>query len=577
MKRTVSNISVVIVLTLIIIVGFMLRIYNADFPSIGYHNMKENEYLSIAEGMQSTGNLIDRQTYFYNNLDENLSMRLYAQFPMVSYQILLSWKLLGENLWGPRLFNVIFGLCSIIVIYYVAQILFCHRLLSLSCAMLLAVMPLAVFFSRNLQPESPAFFFMLLGNLFYLKFVVSLKKRNLLLGGLVFSAAWCYKFSFLIGLVPFLFCFPFSLLRRDRKDFLKCAVSFMLPYIIIILSILWLKRVGQWEFEGTSRIHLVDIFTPIYWHKFARTLWWYTVGENFTLVFFLLSVLGMAIAFMRRGGVLNRYLIGWFFALIIYCMIFSDYINQHNYYQMPFLGIVCIASIYALLALSKAFKSAIDMFGHSASKVAAVKIDTIAENSQMSDINMASCPLPKSRLSTGGIFSVSIIVVLIAAMPFIYQSIMRMYSTVFLGQDVAGESLKEFTLPNERVFLLTHFQGYAISRYARRQVGWENDLAAFKEKAERFNIRYVCFYPAEYARTLQANNPALFEYVQNNYHVKEVGLTQDPQQLFYIILEKGKGSDAKDFLQSFSGPTQLKTIYKMFGRYVFLYTLRPEK
>jgi len=37
-----------IILALILALGLFLRLDNLNFPSIGYHNMIENEYLSIA-------------------------------------------------------------------------------------------------------------------------------------------------------------------------------------------------------------------------------------------------------------------------------------------------------------------------------------------------------------------------------------------------------------------------------------------------------------------------------------------------------------------------------------------------
>jgi hypothetical protein len=151
-----------------------------------------------------------------------------------------------------------------------------------------------------------------------------------------------------------------------------------------------------------------------------------------------------------------------------------------------------------------------------------------------------------------------------------------MHATVFLGLDVAGESLRELTKPDERIFLFTHSQGNAISRYARRYMGWESNLEAFKEKERRLNIRYICIYPAEFAQNLKADSPELFGYIQNNYHAREAGLTMEPQRFFYIILEKGEGSDPKTFLQSFEGQARIKTIYKLFGKadYVYFYTIR---
>lgn len=529
-----------ILIGLIILLGLALRAYNLDFPSIGYHNMKENEYLSMAEAMLGSDDFVTRRVYFYNAFEGDTTWRLYPQPPLISYQILLSWKMLGKNLWGPRLFNALFGAISILLIYLLARLLFKERRYAIFCAFLLAIMPLGVFFSRNLQPESPAFFFMLLGNLFYLKFVTSLNKYNLILGGASFSAALIYKFSFFIGMAPFVFCFPFKSLFKDKKEFLKCVFAFCLPYFIVMLAVAWLINTGQWKFEAAhtlNRIQLWEIFTPGYWEKSWRIIWWYTVGDNYTYIYTALALLGVIIAFFKRKGLLNRYIIGWAAAVIFYSMIFSDFINQHNYYQMPFLAFACVCCAYALSAVSEML--------------------TIKR-------------IPAHILTFG-------LMVFFAAVsaPFVKDSILRMHATVFWGLDVAGESLKEFTRPDERVFLFSHPQGQGIARYANRYMGWTDDLEAFKNKEAEFDIRYICFYPAEFALGLKAKNAALFEYIQNHYHTKEVGLTEGDSNLFYIILEKGKGSDPASFLQSFSGEKRLRTIYRLFGRYVFFYALRP--
>lgn len=529
-----------ILLGLILLLGLALRVYNLNFPSIGYHNLKENEYLSMAQEMERTNDFISRRIYYENAFQEEPTMVITPQPPLISYQILISWKILGNNLWGPRLFNALLGAASIFLIYLIAGLLFKRKHYALLCAFLSAIMPLGVFFSRNLQPESPAFFFMLLGNLFYLRFAASFKKYNLVLGGLSFSVASLYKLSFLIGILPFIFCFPFKALFKEKKEFLKLLSAFCLPYLVIIAVIIWLANIGQWKFEAAqtlNRIKLWVIFTHGYWEKSGRIIWWYTKGENYTYVYTVLALMGIIAAFFRRKLLLNRYIIGWAAACIPYSMVFSDFINQHNYYQMPFLGLICISSTYAIVCIAET-----------------VTIKGVAQNIFL---------------------SLLMIITIAGSSPLVYHSIARMYGTVFWGLDVAGESLGGFTKPGERVFLLTHAQGYGLSRYARRYVGWEPDVQAFKEKERKFNVRYVCFYPAEFARSLKESNAPLFEYIQNNYHVKEVGITDEPANIFYLILEKGEGSDPKTFLQSFNGTRQLRTIYKPMGKYIFFYSLRP--
>jgi hypothetical protein len=149
-----------------------------------------------------------------------------------------------------------------------------------------------------------------------------------------------------------------------------------------------------------------------------------------------------------------------------------------------------------------------------------------------------------------------------------------MHATVFLGEDVAGETLKELTLPGERVFLFTHAQGYAIARYAQRYVGWPSNFKDFKEKENKFKIRYICVYPLQYLAALESGSPEFFSYIQSNYHLKELGMLEEPNRLIYAILEKGKGQNLRDALQNVSGQIRPRAIYKLFGRYIFFYAVR---
>jgi len=524
-------------LFLILLLAAALRCYNLDFPSIGYHGGKEHEYLSMAQEMLRTGDFITRRIYYYGPFDDIPMMRIYPQPPIISYQIIAAWKIFGQNLWSARLFNVFFGVFTVLIIYFISKILFAKsRYAPFFSALMMATLPVAVFFSRNLQTESPGLFFMCLGNLFYLKFITTFRKRNILFGGLAFSMAWLYKFSFLIAAMPLIFCLPYLTLFRDkRRELIKYAILAGLSFILIPCTVLLLKHIGQWEFTELNRVRLFDIFTGAYWHKYGRMIWRYIRGENFGLIYITLSALGIAIAFFRRRGLLNRYIIGWTLTIIPYSMLFSDYINQHNYYQIPFLMLACTATTYSIIVISELLKKFI-------------KKD---------------------------VFIFCATAVIIATAPFDYDSLLRMHSTIYAGVDVAGESLAEFTKPGDRVFLLTHSQGYGIARYARRYAGWEDDLEKFREMEKKFDIRYACFYPAEFALSLQNTNPKLFKYIRDNYHVKEVGVVEEPRRLFYIILERGKGSDPATFLQSFSGPMSLRTIYRVIGKYIFFYSIRP--
>lgn len=536
----IRNINWVItsILLLIAVIGLILRAYNLDFPSIGYHNMKENEYLSMAQEMSRTGDFTTRRIYFYNAFDDNPDMQLFPQIPVVTYQILASWKLAGENLWGPRLINAMFGVLAIPVMYFMGLLLFESAAIALFCSFLLAIMPLGVFFSRNLQPESPAFFFMLLGSLFYLRFAKFSRMSDLFLGGVAFSAAWIYKMNFLIGVLPVFFCFPYRRIFIGKRLAVKTILLGIISYSAIFLALAWLIKLGQWQFKSQAtldRVKFLEVFSWPYWKQYGRIIWWYTQGENYSYLFTGLALFGFAASFWKTQGLLKRYILGGVLALIAYAMLFSDFINQHNYYQMPFLGIVCVACAYALLLIARFFKKVF--------------------NKEL-------------------LLYLLFLIVIISGF-FVSPAIKRMYSAVFFGGDVAGDSLREFTAPQERIFLSTYAQGYSVARYAQRYVGWPANFTDFKIKEKQFGVRFICFYPPFFLEGLEKSDPELFKYIQDNYHLKEFGFLDGSGQLSYLILEKGRGEVIKDTLKTLSAQPQMRTIYKVSGNLFVFYSVRP--
>ena len=104
-----KNHVVYLILIAILILGLYLRIYHLDFPSIGYHNMKENEYISEAIFFNEQGNYLHRRTFNFWGLEDGPGyFEEYAQMPIVPYLTAFSWKIIGsEPIWIPRMLILI--------------------------------------------------------------------------------------------------------------------------------------------------------------------------------------------------------------------------------------------------------------------------------------------------------------------------------------------------------------------------------------------------------------------------------------------------------------------------------------
>jgi len=323
--------------------GFLLRIPQLGFPAIGYHNMKENEYISMARNIQKTGDFVKRDVDFYHAFDKGRkeTFDLYPQVPFVSYQLILGDWLFGRNLWFARLINIGLFLLAIIAAWFLTLKISGRRQDGFWVAGLLASLPLAVFFSRNLQPESGVFLFMLLATLFGFKFMESFQSRYAVCLGIAAGLILAYKIAFLFGLFPLLLVFPYRryLGYANKGKIVSDALTIFIPSGLLLLGWFMSGQIGlRQSIEG--RVNLFAVFNLSYWQRYGPIIADYTLRENYGLLFFVSFAGGVFTAWLRSRQdktLFSRYLRASSLALIAYFMVFSDYLNQHSYYQMPFL------------------------------------------------------------------------------------------------------------------------------------------------------------------------------------------------------------------------------------------------
>ena len=493
-------------LIILLILGVYLRSYHLDFPSIGYHNMKENEYISEAIFFNEQGDFLHRRTYNFYGLEQGPGyFEEYAQPPLIPYMTTLFWKVTGEQLWVPRLIIMLFMLGSILTIYFVVKKLTKSEYMALLSSFLLTIMPLGVYFGRNVQPESPALLFILLAANFYLKWAENLDKKQLLYTMLALSFAGMFKLTFLIIGLPFLFIFPYKkvieLFKHHKNEFfsqIKYFITGLLPFIII-----------QGIFEFTiidpskknveiSIARLSNVFDLNYWNRIWPSLGSY-IADNYTWWFFWFAILGLVFAVIKYKSQLSKFLIGYVVAIPIYIGLLSSKIGGHSYYQMPFLPLICILGAFFLYNVGAILKQAI----------------------KIKYIEFASLLL--ILLTLGSVQAAND----------------RVWGTVFYGQDFLGEYLKTTLGPDERFAMYGHSQDQAVCTYARHRCGWVNSLDEFKEIEKTFSLRYI--YVGDVGFEKLASQDPLWVYIADNYHIDLVGLMNINNNLVprHFILKKG--------------------------------------
>ncbi len=528
-----------VLLALFIIFGFYLRVYHIDFPSIGYHNMKENEYISESIFFNEQGDYLHRRTFNFYGLEDGPGyFEEYAQAPLIPYMTVIFWKILGEQIWIPRLIIILFFLGSIIVLYKLMKILTNNLYLSLLSSFLLTVMPLGIYFGRNVQPESPAMFFMLVAAYFYIKWIKTLDKKEFLYSMLAVSAAGLFKLTFLIIGIPFLCLFPYGELHKrylkNKKDFVKeslFGLSGLLP-LYIIQSIFAFTIVDKSKENVEISIKTFsDIFSSTYWHNIWPGLSSY-IRDNYTWWFFWFAVIGLVLILMKRKSLLSKFAAGYAISIPVYIGLLSGKIGGHAYYQMPFLPLICILSAYFFFSIGSVLKQ-----------------------------------ITKKDLA---IF-VPLLLLLIT-IPEMTAANDRVWGTIFFGQDVVGEYIKQHTSPDERIFNFGHSQTQAVCTYARRRCGDFSNVTQAMELQSKFNIRFLNIDAYSWAMLQQENNKEVLNYIQNNYKIKLAGFIPSGNQLQIVdlLLEKGGKVDFTEIQQK--KPSSQK-VYDTKGGNVPFYTI----
>ncbi len=526
-------------LFVLIVFGIVLRLPNLNFPSIGYHNMKENEYISIARNMEKTGNLFRRNVDFYHTFDrvKGETFNLYPQVPFVSYQIVLGDKLFGRNLWFPRFFNILFFIGAVLIAYFFIGELTGDNTYNLPAAGLLTIMPIAVFFSRNLQPEPIAFFFMLLSSIFWIRFFKTLRLKYLTGGSIAAAFVIASKLSFVLPLFPLVFLFPFKQYKKTRNpaSIFRDGLIFLSPFIA--LFIFWFI-LDQLKIRGSieGRVNLLSLFRLDYWLKYGKIIWDYTVGENYGLLFFLLFLCGVLLSWVnlfRDRTLLASYIRGSTAAALLYFSIFSDYLNQHSYYQFPFILFVALSILYALFWISR---------------IVFFKLD-----------------FSKQKIVYGILF---IICVLFSYQP-IKRSIEAAYMTIFFGEDVAGGYIKEHTSPEDKFFINTFCQGFGVCVYADRKCGWPGSFEKFVRIENKEKIKYIVFYPFGFISRIK--DKKLRNYIFSSYSICYIGGMAKGKKFIpqFVILRKGGRFDMNKFLKDNNSASLLKIYSTIRGKIPF--------
>jgi hypothetical protein len=350
MKRTE-----IIILSVILILGFALRLYKFNAPIADWHSWRQVDTSSVSRTFVEEGfNLLYPKYHDLSNvpsgIHDNPQGFRFVEFPI--YNALqaggfLLFKTFSIEEWG-RLVTIFSSLIASFLLYLILK-RHSNTQIALLGAFFYSILPFNIFWGRTVLPDQTAITATLASLYFFDKYLEALNKKNNKKIALFILSSVCFALAVLLKPFAVFFFIPgvylafkkFGIDLLKRKDLWLIGAISVLPFILWRLWMLpYPAGVPQsgWLFNG-SEIRFKGAF--FHW-IFAKR-----VGE------LILGFWGVAIFVI---GVVTKKKDLFFLSFLLSCIVYLTVVATgnvtHSYYQvliMPTIAIFMALGSYFLL------------------------------------------------------------------------------------------------------------------------------------------------------------------------------------------------------------------------------------
>lgn len=234
--------KIYLILIIIAVLAATLRLYRLDSapPSISWDEaaVGYNAYSIANFGRDEYGKFFPA---FFKSFGDD-------KHPVHIYETALSVKLLGLSEFSTRLPSAIFGVLNVVLIFFLARVLFQTDILAFMAAIFLAVSPYNIHFSRFNHEANFALAFFMLGLIFFFQFLK--KNKYLCLSvlnfGIAFIAYHPSKVVVPVVLVLLIFLYGKQLIKNKKELVLVSIIAaFFFLLVIANPALIGFARINQ--------------------------------------------------------------------------------------------------------------------------------------------------------------------------------------------------------------------------------------------------------------------------------------------------------------------------------------------
>ena len=315
----------------IVFIGLLMRLVNIDAPVLGVHSWRQADTASIARNFLSNNLIFWQPQVNWSGSTDGL---VECEFPLYQYLVAYLYKLFGVNEIYARGLSVIFGCLSIIFLFRLIKRVFDVQVAWWG-SLFYSILPVCVFYSRTIQPESLMMFLGIFSLERWLAFVDDHNKKNLFFSWIAFTIAVLIKVLplFWIGIPILIIGFQKSLILKHRL--------YIYPILTILICFLWYSYAykigkttgisfGLWGSDTDRYSWSILLESRYYFDLIFRILF-----RNFLLIGFPLIILSIKLV-----GLNNIFSIG-ICTVLLTGLISPVSFGVHEYYQLPLMIFSC--------------------------------------------------------------------------------------------------------------------------------------------------------------------------------------------------------------------------------------------
>lgn len=332
----------ILLIIVILLIAFVSRLYKIDNPVADWHSWRQADSAAVARNFVRSG--FDLLHPRYDDLGSNQTGRnnpegyRFVEFPFYNASFALLYKilpLLPLEMYG-RLTSALFSLLLIVILYLLA-LYEENRIAAFFSALVFAIMPFFVFYSRVILPEMTATSLIFAGIFFLYLFTEKNRFSKisvilLILSAMCTALALLTKPTTIFYLLPIIYLFYLKWGLKSIKN-IRVYIYFAVVLIPFIAWRLWIRQfpegipASQWlitsvnTFEGQKNIFFRPAFFRWIFYERIATM----ILGGYLLGFLTLGIL--------KKAKKNLLFISIGIASLAYLFTFQGGNVQHDYYQ----------------------------------------------------------------------------------------------------------------------------------------------------------------------------------------------------------------------------------------------------